>query len=72
MPPNVAEPKSVLHLKSAAGAEVTLVPGGRVLLGCSDQAELVIPHEGVSWEHAELRLEAGRAEVRDLDSTNGT
>lgn len=71
MPPLVVETELTLRLRSEAGDEIALVPGASVLLGRSDQADLVLRHERVSWEHAEVRLADGCAEIRDLDSTNG-
>jgi hypothetical protein len=42
------------------------------VLGRGAEADIVVDDPGVSRRHAELRLEAGSAVVRDLGSTNGT
>jgi hypothetical protein len=44
----------------------------RVVLGRSQEADVVIPHDDVSRRHALLYREQGQTWVRDLSSANGT
>ncbi len=46
--------------------------GTRVLIGRGLDNDIVIDDASVSRHHAEITREGGRAEVRDLGSTNGT
>ncbi len=43
-----------------------------LVVGRSDEADLVIPDETVSRRHAELRGDRSALEVEDLGSSNGT
>ncbi len=45
---------------------------GTLSIGRSDEASICLPFEGVSRQHAEVSLDAGRVRLRDLGSTNGT
>ncbi len=45
---------------------------GSLTIGRDDSAELTVPFEGVSRQHAELTVQAGATHLRDLGSTNGT
>jgi len=44
----------------------------RLLVGRSDQCDLVISHESVSSQHCELIISEEKVSLRDLNSTNGT
>jgi hypothetical protein len=46
--------------------------GAVTVLGRGSDADIVLDDAGVSRRHAEIRVEAGHAVVRDLGSTNGT
>ena len=45
---------------------------GPLTIGRDDTADLTVPFEGVSRQHAELSVHTGSARLRDLGSTNGT
>lgn len=45
---------------------------GTVRIGRSDESEIVLVDPSVSRAHAIVEIAAGMAQVRDLDSTNGT
>lgn len=56
-----------------AGRLFELAQGRRVVLGKSEQCQLVLPYSGISREHAAVRLDNDmQLEVEDLGSTNGT
>jgi two-component system cell cycle response regulator len=69
---------------SEAGRPYLMVIGGarvgelhkltleRTVVGRSPEAQLRLADTGISREHAELVVKAGRVSVRDLGSTNGT
>ncbi len=48
------------------------VTGPVTVIGRGSEADVVVDDPGVSRRHAELRLDDGRATLRDLGSTNGT
>jgi DNA-binding NtrC family response regulator len=50
----------------------TLVPDVEVTVGSATDNVIVLPHPTVSRRHASLTLHAGRVEVKDLGSRNGT
>lgn len=54
-----------------AGQQIRLKLG-RSRIGAQSDNDVVISEKTVSSRHAELRLNGWRAEIRDLDSTNGT
>jgi DNA-binding NtrC family response regulator len=57
---------------SRSGVETReLADGGRLRIGRSEPADVVVRDKSLSRLHAELRNEAGRVWVRDLDSLNG-
>ncbi len=60
-----------LRLRSG-GATVTIDGHEEAVLGRHEQSPLDLDHREVSSRHAALCWRAGRWQVRDLDSTNGT
>lgn len=60
-----------LHLRSG-GVTVTLDGREEVVLGRHEASPLALDQTEVSFRHATLCWRAGRWQVRDLDSTNGT
>jgi len=60
------------HGYDAAGVTQARVESNPFKVGRCERAELTIRRPTVSQWHAELKLEAGRLFVRDLQSTNGT
>ncbi|MEJ5914585.1 DUF3662 and FHA domain-containing protein [Pseudokineococcus sp. 1T1Z-3] len=46
--------------------------GRATVVGRGSESDVVVDDPGVSRRHVEIRVEAGRASVRDLGSTNGT
>jgi DNA-binding NtrC family response regulator len=52
--------------------EVTLLGGGRVLLGRDDDCDARLPGSETSRRHAEIRREGPLLVIRDLESRNGT
>lgn len=70
-----AEPPHLLELIATegpcVGARVALT-GERVSVGRAPENQLVLHDDDLSRHHCELRVEQGRAVVRDLCSTNGT
>ncbi len=67
--PAVAELRVVGGLH--AGARVALAPG-RHVLGRAAPSVLTVDDPAMSAVHAELRVEAGRVDIADAGSTNGT
>lgn len=59
-------------LKGPGAGQQMTVDRTRVVVGRSRTADIVIDHPSVSGAHFELRLEAGRIDLRDMQSTNGT
>jgi transcriptional regulator with PAS, ATPase and Fis domain len=59
-------------LKGPGVGQQMTVERTRVVVGRSRTADIVIDHPSVSGVHFELRLESGRIELRDMQSTNGT
>lgn len=57
---------------AAKGSRLALRAGSSVVLGRSADADLVLPDEGVSRQHALITVAADGVVVRDLGSTNGT
>ncbi|HEY4606876.1 MAG TPA: FhaA domain-containing protein [Acidimicrobiia bacterium] len=56
-----------------AGSGATLEIGAnRVIIGRSDEADLVLPYDNVSRKHALVWRSDGQAWIRDLGSANGT
>src|SRR3954447_4075762 len=51
---------------------VSLPAAGRLTIGRDPASDLVLEDSRVSWRHAEITTEDGRATVRDLGSSNGT
>lgn len=63
----------VLTIAAANGSRVVVeVPVGDSVIGRSHSADIKLPEETVSSEHAQIRWNGKRAWIRDLDSTNGT
>jgi DNA-binding NtrC family response regulator len=54
-----------------AGKELMLEVG-TYLVGKAPVAQLVLTDPAVSWEHLEIRVQAGSVMLRDLHSTNGS
>jgi len=46
--------------------------GRTTVIGRGSESDVVVDDPGVSRRHVEIRVDAGRASVRDLGSTNGT
>jgi hypothetical protein len=46
--------------------------GGLNRIGQHGESEILIKHDTVSRRHAEIEIKGGKAELRDLSSTNGT
>ncbi len=59
--------------RTSSKASVDLHPQKPIIIGRSDQCDVVLPHPHVSSRHAKLTLlENGRLRVEDLGSLNGT
>jgi cytochrome P450 / NADPH-cytochrome P450 reductase len=56
----------------AEGSDRSLSPGPSYLIGRDPECDIVVADPRVSWQHAVLRLEAGRWVLADNGSTNGT
>ncbi len=56
--------------KPLRGMKVPL--DGPVVIGRAPGADIVIPDEYISSQHARISPRGGRAEIEDLGSTNGT
>ncbi len=54
------------------GSETIEVGRNRVLIGRSPEADIVLPHDNISRQHAVLWRQTGQVWVRDLGSSNGT
>jgi two-component system, NtrC family, response regulator GlrR len=70
-PPTVQQFRLSVTSGPDAGA-VYVSTGDRAVLGTAASAQLVLTDPAVSRFHAELAIVDGRAQIRDLDSTNGT
>ena len=62
----------VVWARLVANGESYTVGRNRALIGRSEDADVVIPHEDVSRRHAILYRQAGDTWLRDLSSANGT
>lgn len=71
-----AAPEADWHLIGQFNKQDTMrtipVGGGPFTVGRDAENSLCIPNPTVSSRHAELRVEAGRIVIRDLESRNGT
>ena len=54
------------------GSDIVEVGRNRVLIGRSLEADIVLPYEDVSRQHAVLWRQDGQIWIRDLGSSNGT
>jgi pSer/pThr/pTyr-binding forkhead associated (FHA) protein len=61
-----------LLVRKGPGAGALHHLGGTLTLGRGTAADLMIPDEAVSREHASVRIDGGTVVVEDLDSSNGT
>lgn len=55
-----------------AGQSYVIPSEGSMVLGRSNQCDIVIPGTHLSRRHVELRVQGGSLRVKDLDSVNGT
>lgn len=56
-----------------AGTKALVTPGSALVVGRTDHADLVVPHDGkMSHVHFELRWDGGACQLRDLGSMTGT
>ncbi|WP_347330892.1 FHA domain-containing protein [Marinimicrobium locisalis] len=55
-----------------SGQSYVIPNEGSVVLGRSNQCDVVIPGTHLSRRHVELRVQGGSLRVKDLDSVNGT
>jgi len=70
-----ADSSGTLAVLVVAGDVVRLYPlpsGAQLKIGRAAGAEIVIDEDSLSREHAVIRNRAGRVDVEDLDSSNGT
>ncbi|MBK9385600.1 MAG: FHA domain-containing protein [Planctomycetes bacterium] len=68
----ISPPKLLLRHPVGEQVRWTEVPPTGLRIGRREGCGIVIPHDEVSREHAELRFEHGRWLLRDLHSANGT
>ena len=69
---SLGEGSAPLLVIRTEGAEHSLRPGPHYLVGRDPECEVVILDVRVSWHHAEFWVEAGRWQLADSYSTNGT
>ncbi|HEV7554910.1 MAG TPA: FHA domain-containing protein, partial [Kofleriaceae bacterium] len=70
-----ADSSGTLAVLVVAGDVVRLYPlpsGAQLKIGRAAGAEIVLDEDSLSREHAVIRNRAGRVDVEDLDSSNGT
>lgn len=68
-----AAPRYLIMLQGGIPGSMISLARGNLVIGRSDENDLILPEPSVSRCHAELRLDdAGRAWLTDLASTNGT
>ena len=54
------------------GGEIPLFVGDQLTIGRDPRSDVPLEEDGVSRQHARVLVSAGRVEVKDLGSTNGT
>jgi len=54
------------------GSDIVELGRNRVLIGRSPEADIVLPYEDISRQHAVLWRQDGQVWIRDLGSSNGT
>lgn len=71
-----AKPATGWTLRAKTGSIVgkiyTIPAAGKVVVGRANNCDIQLPANQVSRQHAELQLVAGKLQVRDLNSSNGT
>ena len=65
-------PSFYLLVRKGAGAGALHHLTGPVTLGRGTAADVMVPDEAVSREHAAVRIDGATVVVEDLDSSNGT
>ncbi len=71
----MAAPRCIVEVRwgRLAGTKAIIAPGGKLRVGRTERADLVIGHDGkMSHVHFELQWEGGRCMLRDLGSIEGT
>lgn len=69
------DPRLIVEIRwgKLAGTKVAVQPGGKLRVGRTERANLVVALDGkMSAEHFEIRWEGGKATARDLGSIEGT
>ena len=62
----------ILFQQGPLFGKMVLLQAGSIVLGRSDDADIVINDEGISRKHVKLHYSKGKTTATDLNSTNGT
>ncbi len=62
----------ILFQQGPLFGKMVLLQSGSIVLGRSEEADIVINDEGISRKHLKLHYDKGKTTATDLNSTNGT